>query len=328
MWVNIYLLHLLAVAVPARLLLDRGRVRRSPNLDHVVSVGNAFKEGKVNNGLTPVPEKMANGSWNSTESSQRARYLFPTFQPTLSREKNQSAGLKPEFGRKPPKEQAGALNKNNKDPLEKENNGSQQQGHCECIKNWKNFEHICKLDYHFGMEVVVQNETRHGYFVTLVDIYKARESLKANLVKGQTVHLKFPRSKSGLDLKFARCRCVKLKPNKRYVAFGYKSNETVDDDSSVGGVLYVHQAVHTGTETEIYSRLSNILRRIIKQQCETTPEQAQPTSGLEPLKPKKVGQVTVSKHLPKGHHSSNDKSKGSVHDQLRVSGVLVKEISR
>jgi hypothetical protein len=85
MWVNIYLLHLLAVAVPARLLLDRGRVRRSPNLDHVVSVGNAFKEGKVNNGLTPVPEKMANGSWNSTESSQRARYLFPTFQPTLSR---------------------------------------------------------------------------------------------------------------------------------------------------------------------------------------------------------------------------------------------------
>ena len=184
-----------------------------------------------------------------------------------------------------------------------------------------------------GMEVVVQNQTRNGYFVTLVDIYKARETVKSNLVKGQSVHLKFPHSNSEFNLKFAHCRCVKLEPNKRYVAFGYKSNET--DGPSGGGILHVHQAVHTGTETEIYSRLSNILRQIIKHQCKKTPGQAQPTSGLELLKPKKVGQVAVSKHArkeghhtSKGHHTSSDNGNGDGHGQLRVSGVPVKEISR
>ena len=79
MWVNIYLLYLLTAGtlVPARLLLDRDRVRRQPNLEQAVG------KGKENDGLRPVTEKTTDRSWNSTETSQPARRLLPTIQPNL-----------------------------------------------------------------------------------------------------------------------------------------------------------------------------------------------------------------------------------------------------
>ena len=175
------------------------------------------------------------------------------------------------------------------------------------------------------MEVIVQNQTSSGYYVTLVDIYKSHDTLNGSLVIGQTVHLKFPRSKSKFNLKFAHCRCVRLNPRQRYVAFGYKSNIT-DDASGGGESLHVYQATHVRNETK--EDMTRLLRRIISHECKDPSEHAPSiTPGLEPLTPDKVGKVVISKGGKKvdvSKHTSKDKKD---HNQLKVGGEPVPEIS-
>jgi hypothetical protein len=172
------------------------------------------------------------------------------------------------------------------------------------------------------MEVIVQNETSNGYYVTLVDIYKSHQRLNDSLVFGQTVHLKFPASKSKFNLKFAYCRCFRLNPRHRYVALGYKSNVTdnLTDD------LHIHQAIHVRNESK--ANLTRFLRRIISHNCKKSSGHAHPTSsGLELLTPNRVGKVLATKGSAKAvisKHSSIKHGRTSKKPtQLKVLGEPV-----
>ncbi len=174
-----------------------------------------------------------------------------------------------------------------------------------------------------GLEVVVLNRTKNGYYVTLLDTYKMPQN-NLNLVKGKTVHLRFPHSNSKINLKFARCRCVNMKHSKRYVAFGYKSDGGMGEE-----VLHVHHAVLTqGTQTEVYTRLTRVLQRILNHQCkEKSKEHAEPVSGLKELSPVKVGERVGKDNddFSSHHHGGNT---SEPYGQLKESSLPIKELGR
>lgn len=110
-----------------------------------------------------------------------------------------------------------------------------------------------------------------------------------------------------------------MKHSRRYVAFGYKSEHT--DTASGGEILHVHQAIHAGSATEVYSRLTKLLRQIINHQCEESREHAQPTSGKTGLA--RVGRPVDTNSGTTSHHSDSD-----AYGLLKVSGVPARQVSR